>query len=365
MNGYKVAIEDGCNCSCDAGFTGQDCSVDINECESSPCANSGVCIDDIDRFECICSPGFTGETCETDLNECISDPCDNGSTCIDGPDSYNCACADGFTGFHCDVDIFECASMPCAWGSACLDEVNGYSCLCDPGFNGTHCENDICSSIVCSNHGTPIGIVNGCICECIPGFDGDYCQTDVGPSYDAANPLVVDNGYYSGEWGYIDVCPTGYYVSGARLSADDSIVADDWGADAVKLYCKHVVTYDVDYTITSTALEWGAWHDESHCGEEYFVTRFRMYSEPSQGDGDDTATNQLKIECTGPGLNGSDRYMLNVDGTDRDLAEWGSTSDRCPEGQAVNALQVKYEEDQGFWEDDAAIGDVKMFCSDY
>ena len=33
----------GYTCSCVAGYTGTDCSVDINECDSSPCQNEGTC----------------------------------------------------------------------------------------------------------------------------------------------------------------------------------------------------------------------------------------------------------------------------------------------------------------------------------
>ena len=29
------------NCSCSAGYTGHNCSVNIDECQSSPCVNNG------------------------------------------------------------------------------------------------------------------------------------------------------------------------------------------------------------------------------------------------------------------------------------------------------------------------------------
>ena len=39
--------------------------VEINECESSPCLNSGTCNDQVNGFSCSCPPGFAGDRCET------------------------------------------------------------------------------------------------------------------------------------------------------------------------------------------------------------------------------------------------------------------------------------------------------------
>ena len=44
--------------------------LDTNECDSSPCANSGVCsTSSINMYACDCSDtGYTGDTCETSKN---------------------------------------------------------------------------------------------------------------------------------------------------------------------------------------------------------------------------------------------------------------------------------------------------------
>ena len=39
--------------------------LDINECESAPCLNGGVCTDRVNYFECTCAAGSTGDHCET------------------------------------------------------------------------------------------------------------------------------------------------------------------------------------------------------------------------------------------------------------------------------------------------------------
>ncbi len=39
--------------------------ADIDECESTPCANGGLCIQGTNQFVCICSDGWSGLTCMT------------------------------------------------------------------------------------------------------------------------------------------------------------------------------------------------------------------------------------------------------------------------------------------------------------
>ena len=65
-NGECVQTADGgIECTCDSGWGGRDCSVDIaDNCLSEPCENGGVCSDGTDTFSCDCPPGWTGDTCE-------------------------------------------------------------------------------------------------------------------------------------------------------------------------------------------------------------------------------------------------------------------------------------------------------------
>ena len=39
------------------GYTGRLCEEDIDECQSNPCQNGGVCEDLISKFKCNCIPG--------------------------------------------------------------------------------------------------------------------------------------------------------------------------------------------------------------------------------------------------------------------------------------------------------------------
>lgn len=60
QNDYEVP-----SCICQAGFTGNDCSKDVDECKSSPCKNSGECKNTNGSFQCICvDKNFEGSVCE-------------------------------------------------------------------------------------------------------------------------------------------------------------------------------------------------------------------------------------------------------------------------------------------------------------
>ena len=52
---------------CPAGFKGADCSLDINECSSRPCAHLGSCVDHAASYTCRCQIGWTGHNCDRAL----------------------------------------------------------------------------------------------------------------------------------------------------------------------------------------------------------------------------------------------------------------------------------------------------------
>uniref|UniRef100_A0A673FM18 Crumbs cell polarity complex component 2b n=1 Tax=Sinocyclocheilus rhinocerous TaxID=307959 RepID=A0A673FM18_9TELE len=93
-------------------FTGDNCSVNVNECESTPCENGGTCEDLINAFQCSCPAGFTGlpwggRACDVPLTGCVSDPCQNNATCVPSlygdQHQHTCRCPSGFHGDTCET----------------------------------------------------------------------------------------------------------------------------------------------------------------------------------------------------------------------------------------------------------------------
>ncbi|KAG7233068.1 hypothetical protein INR49_007522 [Caranx melampygus] len=151
-------------CSCDLGWGGRFCDKDLSVCSErqpcqngatcvmedsgeytclSPCKNGGLC-EDADGFAeeltCRCLAGFTGQRCETDVDDCLMAPCGNGATCLDGINRFSCLCPAGFTGRFCTVNLDDCASQPCFNAGRCLDRAAGFQCICQPGYTGATCE---------------------------------------------------------------------------------------------------------------------------------------------------------------------------------------------------------------------------------
>uniref|UniRef100_A0A914P2F5 EGF-like domain-containing protein n=1 Tax=Panagrolaimus davidi TaxID=227884 RepID=A0A914P2F5_9BILA len=176
-------------CKCLAGFTGDLCEENINDCARydnpnlgdagknlSKCTNGGSCIDGINEFHCVCPNGFTGNDCRQNIDECSifgSNLCQNGGTCIDTYGTYQCACVYGFEGKNCEINVNDCENNLCYQGSKCIDKIRSYECECQEDRIGIYCqfENLCLNKNKCQNGQCFADITNGNFsCFCDKGF---------------------------------------------------------------------------------------------------------------------------------------------------------------------------------------------------
>ena len=73
------------------------------------------------RFTCTCSAGYKGDLCENDIDECVDQPCQNGGNCVNTEESFTCMCPAGYKGNRCENDIDECVDQPCQNEGTCVN----------------------------------------------------------------------------------------------------------------------------------------------------------------------------------------------------------------------------------------------------
>lgn len=82
-------------------IVGQFCEKDVDECRLYPniCKNGATCLNHpVGNYTCICVNGWTGRDCSINIDDCKDNPCYNGGTCHDKVGYYYCDCPHGKTG---------------------------------------------------------------------------------------------------------------------------------------------------------------------------------------------------------------------------------------------------------------------------
>ncbi|XP_058980715.1 protein eyes shut isoform X2 [Musca domestica] len=173
----------GYTCTCQPGYLGDHCEVDVAVCETGTgarCQNGGECLEGPGlEFYCECPAGWHGRICQDEINECDSSPCQNGGMCVDKLASYVCACPMGYTGTNCEEEILICADNPCQNNALCLMEEGVPTCYCVPDYHGEKCEYqyDECQlGPRCMNGGVCIDGVDTFSCSCPPLLTGMLCE---------------------------------------------------------------------------------------------------------------------------------------------------------------------------------------------
>ncbi|XP_005106589.2 uncharacterized protein LOC101849874 [Aplysia californica] len=138
-NGTKICL---------AGWKGENCDEDINECELGYCQR-GTCENSQGDYFCHCPVYYTGKNCTQMENPCDSKPCVNNATCYSsiGSVSYTCNCTEGWEGQNCQDRVSPCVSDPCLNGGTCVSSANStvFNCTCPSDYAGDIC-NDTAST---------------------------------------------------------------------------------------------------------------------------------------------------------------------------------------------------------------------------
>ena len=102
--------------NCDDDWT-NGCETDIltsldhcGACDAACAVTNGqvACIDG--SCQVTCDTGWTGDVCDVDVNECDADPapCDANATCANTDGSYECTCNDGYVGDGMTCSVVDC-----------------------------------------------------------------------------------------------------------------------------------------------------------------------------------------------------------------------------------------------------------------
>ncbi|KAK0041837.1 mucin-like protein isoform X1, partial [Biomphalaria pfeifferi] len=188
------------NSGFDAQFTIQDCPPFTfgNETCNKQCicaqANTRHC--NSINGTCICKQGWTGLDCSIDIDECRSDVVevcpDNYQLCVNTPGTFTCQCKPGMvmnsTGqcevaasSHCSVKICShvCAKLP-SGSEQCYCPMDmhliGNQCKdCDHLSFGENCR----LGCICSDSNTERCYAPTGDCKCKPGWRGSTCSDDI------------------------------------------------------------------------------------------------------------------------------------------------------------------------------------------
>ena len=104
-----------------------------------------------------------------------------------------------------------------------------------------------------------------------------------------------------GDWSEPQICPANSFLSGWRQNVEGRQGnGDDTALDNVEYRCRNVKTWQLTKDLKVEAEEWGTWSRWKECPEGQFICGIQTRVEDP--DGDDTALNDIKHQCCKPVL---------------------------------------------------------------
>uniref|UniRef100_A0A8C0JFI7 Uncharacterized protein n=1 Tax=Chelonoidis abingdonii TaxID=106734 RepID=A0A8C0JFI7_CHEAB len=140
--GFRLVGSESRTCLQDRTWSGQQpICRSISHCASNPCANSGTCVEDVQRFTCLCPSSWSGRNCQTPVY-CSNSSFSRQPRCADTRlRSRYCTCDAGFqlrAGSVCQ-DVDECQLSQASWQTRlcahdCVNLPGSYRCVCPRGY---------------------------------------------------------------------------------------------------------------------------------------------------------------------------------------------------------------------------------------
>eukprot|EP00727_Mastigamoeba_balamuthi_P005622 m51a1_g168 putative cysteine proteinase rd19a-like (3682) ;mRNA; r:545786-559930 len=157
--------------------------------------------------------------------------------------------------------------------------------------------------------------------------------------------IEIGNDGFWGIWGALGLCPSGTFATGFQTQSEPVQGAgDDTAANGVRLLCGN------SYTPGPTSLvgPWGTWDTAYGCPPGYYLTDFQLMVESPVGSGDDTAANRMRVRCRKE--DGTLFPLLGESNSKTSWGAWTQWYS-CPIGYAVVGIRTRVEPSQGAGDD--------------